>query len=76
MIFKKGDRVICIDVVDAPFGLCLNKQYIILYTHVTGPNIDTVTLEENPLVTYYSNRFILNKQYYRKEKLKQLRNGN
>jgi hypothetical protein len=72
MEFKKGDRVICIDTYSIN-QLILNKQYTVEVYNIltTGSAIKLVGVE----TTYYTYRFKLDEKYYRKEKLKQLRNG-
>jgi hypothetical protein len=71
MKFKEGDRVICINNTDNN-QLVLNKHY----------TVRKIFTEENRICLlnhdgkgFYNYRFELDKQYYRKEKIKQLRNG-
>jgi hypothetical protein len=68
MEFKEGDRVICI--VAGYKKLIINKQYIIKRVD----NDFIFFIDGGVFVAYSKNRFKLDTNYYRKEKLKQLRN--
>jgi hypothetical protein len=74
MDFKIGDRVICIDN-SINKQLKLHKQYIIedISCNLSGDSY--IIIDNYSRCAYRMSRFILDKQYYRKQKIKQLRNG-
>jgi hypothetical protein len=76
MKFKNGDRVICIEI-GGNLNLVLGEQYTIRSTtHITNENEIKyiVKLVEIVEKSFYARRFKLLTEF-RKEKIKQLRNG-
>jgi hypothetical protein len=70
MEFKKGDRVVCIDD-SGYYNLILNKQYKIV--GMIGKDLCEIAGYTQDILSI--TRFKLDTNYYRKQKIKQLRNG-
>ena len=71
MKFNVGDRIICINNKDNHI-LNLNQQYVVTKVLTYVNRICILNYERK---SFYVHRFELDKLYYRKVKLKQLRNG-
>ena len=71
MGFKEGDMIICIDA-SYMNSLVLNEQYIVIASNSIF--IDIKNKHNINFCYILPERFILDEKYYRKEKLKQLRN--
>ena len=67
--FKIGDKVTCIKNTGSV--LILGEKYTIYKIYYRG-NFKRVMIEECPDIAYYANRFQLNLQEQRKEKIKKL----
>jgi hypothetical protein len=75
MKFKEGDIVICIDIRISTKPIVFNKQYTIDKIYDGGTYYSNcISLTEFGNQHFFAYRFKLDKKYYRKEKLKQLRN--
>jgi hypothetical protein len=75
MNYKEGNKVVCINS-DRYKKLILNKQYTIDIIYAGGIFFDAcVSLTEFGDEKFRAYRFELDTTYYRKQKLKQLRNG-
>jgi hypothetical protein len=75
MKFKEGDRVICIDITFSNKPIELNTQYIIksVLKHPNNRNCVKL-LNFYDKFYFYEERFKLDEKYYRKEKIKKLKN--
>jgi hypothetical protein len=73
MKFKEGDRVVCIDNNGHEEILTLNKQYFVCY--IDDDDFFNVIANNGEELSFFKKRFKLDKNYYRKQKIKQLRNG-
>jgi hypothetical protein len=74
MDFKIGDRVIYIDNDDKYNILKQYMQYIIVGINNNYTETYVYLKDHSSNLLFNINRFKLDKKYYRKEKLKQLRN--
>jgi hypothetical protein len=72
MAFNKGDVVICIDDSYSFCELILNEHYIVREVYDNGKILLKDVYSKS---AFFEKRFILDKNYYRKEKIKKLRNG-
>lgn len=72
-MFKPGDRIKCITNEDCLLHLDLTKTYIFM-EYFDENSCEFLIIESDQESAYLSDRFRLDQAYYRKEKLKNLKN--
>lgn len=69
-MFEKGDRIKCITNKDNLIHLDLNLTYI--FVEYFDENSDYLIIEYDRETAYSSYRFVLDKVYYRKQKIEKI----